>query len=389
MKAVVLIVDDVHSNLEYVQEIVESEGIDTLRAINGVEAIEIARNHMPDLILLDIAMPQMDGYQVCRFLKSDNKLKHIPVIFLTARVQEEDIVNGFDAGAVDYILKPFNYRELLSRVLTHLELKQKTEALKNMNLRLEEKVAERTAKLQQTNEELTKAYHELTKLDYAKNEFIAHINHEMRTPLNGILGYSSLLEEVLEPKHHEEFLKPIQSITNRLIKVAELTLVLTELKTTNHKIEKEDINILDVIKEAIEKVDYSDKNLEFVVECPNQTLNIVAETNLLVTCLAIIIDNSVKYAPDSSQIHIQVQESKSAVRVVVTDCGPGFTQKALANLFEIFEADNLQYRSHGFGLGLATAKAILNIFNGQITATNKDNGHGASVTLLLQKESKP
>jgi two-component system sensor histidine kinase/response regulator len=201
----ILIVDDVPGNLNFVSDILYNEGFRIVVATNGEDAIEITREKHPDLILLDIAMPVLDGYEVCRILKDDDSTREIPIIFLTAKGEDEDILKGFECGAVDYVSKPFNTSELISRVKTHLELRRKSEELKQLNQILEDKVIDRTVQLQTLNDSLTianqnlsKAYKELSKLDKAKNEFIRHINHELRTPLQGIHGFVRILSEIVE-----------------------------------------------------------------------------------------------------------------------------------------------------------------------------------------------
>ena len=383
-KSVILIVDDVPSNLDYVEEIIYDNSVEVVRAMNGVEAIEKANKYLPDLILLDIAMPEMDGYDVCTLLKKEEKFKDIPIIFLTARVQEEDIIRGFEAGAVDYIIKPFNFRELLSRVQTHLELKKKTEELKDLNQNLEGIVKERTSDLENANNELKKAYFELTRLDYAKNEFISHINHELRTPLNGILGYTTLLEEIIDEGYRKEYLAPIQNLTRRLIKVAELTLLITELKAQNDKIEQKIISIVPSIQRAIDFFQFDDKNIDIKLNYQDMNISAIAEDSLLSTCIRIILDNSIKYTPVNGNIKIDVFGRDNSVDIEIHDNGPGFSDKALHTLFMVLEADNLNHKSHGFGLGLATAKKILELFEGDIQACNNSDG-GALVTLQLKK----
>ncbi|MBP7562941.1 MAG: response regulator [Candidatus Cloacimonetes bacterium] len=124
-KALILLVDDIPANLQVLGHLLRDEEKYSLAiATNGSNAISLAKKHKPDLILLDIMMPDINGYDVCRQLKSDNETKEIPVIFLTAKTQSDDIVKGFEVGAVDYLTKPFNKYELFARVKTHLKLKK-------------------------------------------------------------------------------------------------------------------------------------------------------------------------------------------------------------------------------------------------------------------------
>ncbi len=140
INSTILIVDDVYANLMVLEDLLSRENISVLKADNGKKALKMAVVHTPDLILLDIIMPLQDGYEVCNILKNDEKTKHIPVIFLTARDQTEDIVKGFNVGAVDYITKPFRTAELTARVFTHLELKHSRETIQRQNQLLKQEI---------------------------------------------------------------------------------------------------------------------------------------------------------------------------------------------------------------------------------------------------------
>jgi len=145
--AFILIVDDVPKNLLVLGGILSSKGYHFTPACSGEQALKIIEKRPPDLILLDVMMPDMDGYEVSQRLKKSSETKDIPIIFLTARVETEDIVKGFDAGGVDYITKPFNSTELLARIRTHLELRYARKELLNHNIILEKKIKERTKEL--------------------------------------------------------------------------------------------------------------------------------------------------------------------------------------------------------------------------------------------------
>jgi len=390
-KPLVLIVDDIQSNVEFVTEVLELEDLTMLSANDGQTAIEITKSNKPDLILLDISMPDMDGYEVCEILKNDPTTKDIPIIFLTARVQKEDMLHGFKIGGVDYIVKPFNFNELISRVKTHVDLKLKTEKLKNINNELEQIVEERTQQVRQaytelkkTNADLVRANSELSKLDKAKTEFVLHINHELRTPLNGIQGYISILAEEFTQEPYQGYINSIESMTNRLIKVAELSLLFTELKINQNHIELNPVNFHDCLNAAINCQEPELKNIEIVFENPFDNAFILAESKLLQSCLLIVIDNAIKYSPDHDFITIKVNRDQENIEVSVIDNGPGFSHKAMGELFEFFSADNLQYQKYGFGVGLATAKIILDLIKGEITINNKEP-HGAVVKLSFKE----
>jgi two-component system sensor histidine kinase/response regulator len=389
-KSEVLIVDDIPSNLNFLSEVLHLEGISVLLATTGADAIEIARYKHPDLILLDIAMPMMDGYEVCEKLKSDPDIADIPVIYLTARTEPEDILKGFQTGAVDYILKPFNATELIARVKTHLELRAKTEALKTINFRLEEQVRQRTAEITEANRNLTDtnrklemAYQELTNLDKAKDEFIRHINHELRTPLQGIHGFTLILEDIVESPEQKEYLQAINSLVKRLVKLSEISLLFTEIKAKNYKITLKPLSIKNSINQILEVFREERQRINVLHNFPDENFLIKADQRLMNTCLELVVDNALKYTPENGKVTIRTFHEETLAGVEIMDEGPGFTSKALESLYELFTADNLRYHSHGFGIGLATAKVILDTLSAKLDISNLPE-KGAAVRMVFE-----
>ncbi|MBN1158299.1 MAG: response regulator [Bacteroidales bacterium] len=373
----VLIVDDIPSNLNFLSEVLYDEGISVILATNGRDAIEIARQKMPDLILLDIAMPVMDGYEVCARLKEDPVTADIAVIYLTARTEPEDILKGFETGAVDYILKPFNAAELIARVKTHLELKEKSAALKAINTMLEDQVKQRTAELtisnrnlKESNLKLEKTYQELSRLDQAKDEFIRHINHELRTPLQGIHGFTLILEEIVSSPEQKEYIQAINSLVKRLVKLSEITLVFTEIKANNYKISREPVSLYNTAELALELFAKDRDKISVVRDQEDDDITVLADQKLLVICVEQLLDNALKYAPEKGKICLTIRRQKDESCLEITDNGPGFSKKSLEHLYEMFSADNLKYRSHGFGIGLATVKTILDVMEARLEIKN-------------------
>ncbi len=187
-----MIVDDNPANLKLLEDMLLQQGHEVRSFPLGRLALAAAMKNPPDLILLDINMPEMNGYEVCERLKSTEELSDIPVIFLSALNETQDKVKAFRSGAVDYISKPFQFEEVHARVETHLKLHDLQRALKLQNERLEEAVAARTRELAEANKRLTI-------LDRSKNEFLNLISHEFRTPLNGLLGVGELILEGMPP----------------------------------------------------------------------------------------------------------------------------------------------------------------------------------------------
>ena len=176
-----MLVDDQPANLKLLEDMLKKQHYVVRSFPRGRLALAAAAERPPELILLDINMPEMDGLEVCRRLKSDPKLAAIPVIFLSALNETEDKVKAFRCGGVDYITKPFQFEEVQSRVASHLKLHELQQALRRQNEELEDLVQARTRELQE-------AHARLKVLDQSKSEFLCLISHELRTPLNGHHG---------------------------------------------------------------------------------------------------------------------------------------------------------------------------------------------------------
>ncbi|CAK0762699.1 Response regulator [Gammaproteobacteria bacterium] len=185
-KVNIMIVDDIPDNLSILQEILYIKGYRILAFTRGMMALNAARNNPPDLILLDIKMPEMDGFEVCEHLKADPILKDIPVIFISALNDIADKVKAFAIGGMDYITKPFQSEEVQSRVENQLKIRFLQKELSVQNENLERLVEKRTA-------QLINAYKRLKELDQIKSGFLKMISHEIRTPINGVLGIGELI----------------------------------------------------------------------------------------------------------------------------------------------------------------------------------------------------
>lgn len=182
----ILVVDDLPANAQLLVRMLTDRGYHAYAVISGELALQAARTQPPDLILLDINMPHMNGFQVCEQLKLDPVLCEIPVIFISALHEECDKVRAFGAGGVDYVTKPFELNEVYARVATHLKLRSLQRQLTEHNATLQEEV-------EQATQALTEAYQRVQELSQLKDEFFDMISHEMRTPANGVLGLGELL----------------------------------------------------------------------------------------------------------------------------------------------------------------------------------------------------
>ncbi len=381
----ILMVDDNPKNLQLLGSTLRNEGYQLEFATSGPTALAWVEKKQFDLILLDIMMPDMSGFEVCSQLRKNKKMDDVPVIFLTAKTEKESIVQGFKLGAQDYITKPFDTSELLARVRTHLELRFNKEQLKNMNQILEEKVIERTNELQIANEKLQKANEELLSLDKAKSEFLHIISHEIRTPLNGIKGSLEIIKEYTLNESIEKLFNILDLSVTRLENFS-----ITALKITQLKMEKYNLDIQPlpfgallntVLTKASQKI--SQKSLQIIKSIENINETIMGDYELLSTCLTAIIDNAIKYSLSNGKITINSETTEKTYLVEITDEGPGFSQKALDNLFKLFSPGE-KHINENEGIELALAKLIMEAHSGAIEAVNNSNG-GALVRLTFPK----
>ncbi len=373
----ILIVDDVSRNIQILGNILSQKKFQIAYAQSGQQALDICTTQDFDIILLDIMMPGMNGYEVCKRLKKDPTTREIPIIFLTAKADMDSIIKGFEVGGQDYITKPFNAAELLARVNNHLLIKRQRQQLKLMNNNLEDLVTERTQELEIAN-------HRLSILDQAKNNFLLIISHEIRTPLNGVIGITELLDKTNIDKNQKEYLKYLKDVSSRLVKFSDTALLITSLRINKQLSDISPIPVNQLITESIVEFRRNNNNssLEITNNLPSENLLIKVDSDLMRTCFLNIIENSAKFAGENAHIVISAVISDNFISLNFCDNGPGFSENAIDHLFELFSADDVLH-TEGTGLGLATAKLILDAHEGSIDIKNAALG-GAQVNIKLK-----
>jgi two-component system, sensor histidine kinase and response regulator len=374
-KNTILIVDDDLQNLQVLGNILRDNKFNVAAAISGFDALEYVAESIPDLIILDVMMPEMDGFETCQRMKSIPALQSIPILFLSALDDVNQMIKGLEQGAFDYILKPLNASLLLSKIQIHLDLKNKTEELENLNHCLESKVKERTM-------ELEKANLELKKFDETKSEFLRIISHEIRTPLNGILGFTSLLKQECQNDKVDLYIKHLDTSVNRLERFSLNALLYTQLNAGKYKLSLKGIPLKQVLEETISMFTQAvlEKKLFVSLEVPFD-LEVTADRTLLTECLRNILDNAVKYAPLASKIVIAGFTEKDEVICKITDQGEGFSAKALQNLFQLFKPGNV-FVDGNEGVELALCRQILLAHHGDIRAFNVEKGASVEISFV-------
>jgi two-component system sensor histidine kinase/response regulator len=374
----VLIVDDNTRNIQLIGTLLKDAGYLIGFALDGKQALDLLKQKNEyDLILLDYNMPVMNGFDTCIAIRAIPALTEVPIIFLTASVDSDSIVTGFDLGAQDYVIKPFNSKELLVRIKTQLELKRSKEILKDINISLETQVQERTI-------ELTQALNKLAVLDKTKRDFLLLISHEMRTPLSGILGFAEIIQEIIGKDQLKEFVDPLVVSIKRLMKFSETALSITELKAkeTFKNFKKKQLSefVGGIVHKANAKA--APKNLEIVMQDVNTCAEANIDAELMEKCINNILDNAVRFSPANSSIVIKVTAQIKSVEISIKDNGPGFKDTDIIMLGEMFSVGDIMHHQAGTGLSLAEAKLILDLHGGNITCGNRKDG-GAEVKIVL------
>ncbi len=336
----ILIVDDVLMNLQITAQILKEEGYKFSLAQDGKSALNLLENETPDLILLDIMMPEMDGLEVCRIIKKDERLKEIPVIFITAFNQSDDLVEGFKAGGVDYISKPFNRDELLMRVKTHLELS------------LSKKMLIETIK--------------------TRDKLYSIIAHDIRSPFNNII---MLIESIaagiinVSSKEFKEVIFHLEKSTRETGTLLDNLLDWTKLHIGKITLRPQNTHVLRIINDCIRLLEGNAryKNISIGKNIPVDLMAYFDEVTMH-TIFRNIISNAIKFTPENGKIKIETNDTGSYISVIISDTGIGISNEVLSKIFDKNESySSLGTKNeHGSGLGLQLVKDMVEQNNGTI-----------------------
>ncbi|MDY7032014.1 MAG: hybrid sensor histidine kinase/response regulator [Thermodesulfobacteriota bacterium] len=372
----ILVVDDNQETLELAVINLQMEGYKVFSALDGEKALEKAEM-IPDVILLDLMMPGIDGFEVCKKLKSNHLTEDIMVIILTAKTSTDDVLRAFDMGADEYITKPFKVEELLARVRSVIRIKRSRDELKRLNEVLEEKVEQKTVLLKEANRRL------LT-LEKAKSDFISLLIHELRTPLSSIIGFSELLLEELTSEEQKNSCEMILEAGNQLLKLSDTATLLMALKAEQYDMNMETIQVFDLLQDAVFFMDSKakEKDIELVQDILLHNEKVKADFRLMARSLTDILDNAIQFSPQGGQVVIRTAVDRQDVLLEIMDNGPGFTAQMLVQMFRLFSVSEINHHHSGLGLSLAIAKIIMDLHEGKIEAENRPEG-GAVVRLRL------
>jgi two-component system, sensor histidine kinase and response regulator len=371
----VLAVDDNPKNIQVIGSILMEANYEVGFAIDGKQALDLLNESNDyDLVLLDINMPVMNGFEACKAMRNNKLLREIPVIFLTAMNEPENILAGFEAGGQDYVTKPFNARELLSRVKTHLELKRSKDQLKIVNQWLEIKVQERTKELLQTNAALGIVNNELILLEKVKADFLEKLSREVRAPLAGIMGYLSALKDEMDPSELLDLLKYLDVSVERLERFTTTSLLITQLRTNTAEISVSAINSGELLSFVTQRqADQIElRGMTVVVNGDPTAITIYGQRNLLELCFENLIDNALKYAPVGSKLIIDVESADNRTICTFKDQGRRFTTETLTQIKELLSREDTKLDEND-ALDIALVKLIMDAHHGKMEISNNED----------------
>jgi two-component system, sensor histidine kinase and response regulator len=342
----ILIVDDVPANLKLLSSILKDEGYKIRPVLSGDLALQVAEKEKPDLIILDIMMPGMDGFEVCRQLKANPELNNIPVIFISALNNTNDVVKAFESGGVDYITKPFQAPEVSVRVATHLKICRQNK--------------------------------ELLELNATKDKFFSIIAHDLRGPIGNMLSISEIISEKgqVDDDTLYTFLEMQKALSKETIQLLENLLIWARSNTKRINFEPVllDLNVL--VNECIEVAQIQAMRKKITIEEDLITqYHLFADENMVRLILRNLLSNAVKFTPHNGKVNISValQENNSIV-ISVKDTGIGIPPEMLRNLFRI-EVRSNRYGTDGEasnGLGLLLCKEFIDRHKGKIWVESED-----------------
>jgi signal transduction histidine kinase len=362
-KSYILLVDDTEANLRVLGPLLRAEGWSVAAATRGEQALQLIAQRRPDLILLDVMMPEMDGFEVCRRLRADPATRDLPILFITALTDEENIVRGFREGAQDYIAKPFRQAELVARVRTHLALRQTTR-------RAEKQAAD------------------LTRLNADKDRFFSIIAHDLRSPLAGLLGLSEALAANLSgfsPAEITESTVEMAKSARNLYQLLENLLEWSQLQTGHMEFRPECLNLVALLGELAELFSQSAQQKGITLRLELQPAAAWGDRRMMHAVFRNLLSNALKFTPSGGLVTLRCGVLGGKTVGEVSDTGAGIAPRLLENLFApgakpISTPGTAGER--GTGLGLVLCREFLDRAGGALAARSGP-GPGSAFTVTL------
>lgn len=361
----VIVVDDTPANLQLLTGMLKERGYKVRPVPSGKLALQAAKNDPPDLILLDIMMPEMDGYEVCERLKADEKLREISVIFISALNETMDKVRAFVVGGVDYVTKPFQFEEVNARVSTHLELQRQRRKLKEN-------------------------YEQLRRLEELRDNLVHMIVHDLRNPLTGISGFLDLalaLERETLTEDGLEYLQTAKRSTKAVIDMVSAVLDVSKMEAGEMKLHLAECDLVRIAADLMSDMQSLKEAREMILDAPPAPVTVVADKDLILRVIQNLLGNALKFTPSDGWIRLGIEPDENRVCVRVWDNGPGIPPEYQERIFEKFgqvEA-RANRQKHSTGLGLTFCKLAVEAHGGSV-GVESEVDKGSTFWFVLPKD---
>jgi len=347
-KGKVLIVDDEEPNITLLTAWLAPEGYEVVAARSGPEALEVVKAERPDIVLLDVMMPNMDGFEVCRRLKEQDETKFLPVVLVTALSDREDRIRGIEAGADDFLSKPIDEGELKARVRSLIKMKG-------------------------LHDRLEKSYRDLKELEQTKDTLVQMIIHDLRTPLTGISGFIDLCRRVTSSGDREKALSYLDKASrecNRMIMLINNLLDIERMEEKRFPVKFSEQNVVEIVSGAVApfKDQAESRGQKIEEHYPDSPVVAVVDPSLIERITANLLSNAVKYTPSGGRISVSLDKRDACFELTVSDTGPGIPPEYHSRIFEKFGQAQMRMDGvkHDTGLGLAFCKLATKAHGGDI-----------------------
>ncbi|MBK8024312.1 MAG: hybrid sensor histidine kinase/response regulator [Chloroflexi bacterium] len=352
----ILVVDDTPANLSVLAFMLQQEGFRVRTATNGGAALKAVQLELPDLILLEIRMPDMDGYELCAQFKADAVTQNVPVIFISALDNVEDKIKAFEAGGVDYITKPFHVEEVVARVRAHLTLQDQRRAIERLN--------------------------------NLKDDLLHIVAHDLKNPISIIRGYTELLLAGDAPLEPEAGLRKIHATSDQMLRLVTALLDYGQLEQgmpLNLTLEPMDRLLADCVQSFA--LSAREKRIAVSQRIASADIQASIDRERMEQAVCNLIGNAIKYTGEGGQVEVALTVEGPHVVIAVTDTGRGIAPEHLPHLFQRFYRVPQQAgaaRVSGTGLGLAIVKLIVELHDGTVSVES-EVGVGSRFTIRLPR----
>jgi CheY-like chemotaxis protein len=378
----ILLVDDEPRNLDALEAILESPGYRLLRAQDAEQALRLLMNHDVAAIVLDIRMPDMNGLELARLIKSAQRFRGTPIVFLTAQLVDDDrVVAGYDAGAVDFLTKPFDPRVLRHKIAVFAELYRKTRELADLNEKLEERVRERTIELERSEAALRAAAQQ-------KDEFLAVLAHELRNPLVPLrTGLDFLLR-----RQREAPVSRTLGMMNRqlhyMVRLIDDLLDISRITRGALELKREPAELGALVAATVEAVrpTFERRRQELVLESQGDPRHEAAvDTTRIAQIVTNLLTNASKFTPERGRTTVKLARQGDQLSIEVTDNGAGISADQIYGVFGMFSRISRPGGASpaGLGIGLALARRLAEMHGGTLRAASAGENRGSTFTLTL------